>query len=150
MNLSGLNKYRRQIEDMLRAELSELEGMLEAAAASSHQARTQVDVAVDRWQAALKQGVQGGEVADGFRDIQSLTEAAAQAAARMTDATERWEYKRAEVIEAARERKTLDFLEQRRVHQRMMRLRRLEQQMLDEAAHIRFLRSERAGASHES
>ena len=57
---------------------------------------------------------------------------------------------RAEVIEAARERKTLELLEQRRLQQRMVRLRRLEQHALDEAAHIRFLRSERVGARHES
>jgi flagellar biosynthesis chaperone FliJ len=83
-------------------------------------------------------------------DIEHLTVAARHAVTMVADARERWEQKRAEVIEAARERKTLELLEQRRLHQRTVRLRRLEQHALDEAAHIRFLRSERVGAHHES
>jgi flagellar export protein FliJ len=150
MNLTGLRHYRRQLEDMLRADLYVLERALEAAAAHSQGAQNSVNLAAERWQAALKQGVLRDEIVDRARDIENLTAAAGHAAAQAADARERWERKRADVIEAARERKTLELLEQRRLQQRMTRLRRLEQHALDEAAHIRFLRDERAGAVHET
>ncbi|HTK86624.1 MAG TPA: flagellar FliJ family protein [Nitrospiraceae bacterium] len=150
MNLTTLRHYRRQLEDILRAELSVLEGTLEATIARSSDLEQSADRAADLFQSTLRQGLSRDEMIDRTRDIEHLTVAAQHAVTMVADARERWEQKRAEVIEAARERKTLELLEQRRLQQRMVRLRRLEQHALDEAAHIRFLRSERVGARHES
>ena len=150
MNLTALKHYRRQFEDILRAELSVLEGTLEASVARCADLEQSADRAADLFQSALCQGLSCDEMIDRTRDIEHLTVAVRHAVTTVEEARERWEQKRAEVIEAARERKTLELLEQRRLHLRTVRLRRLEQQALDEAAHIRFLRSERVGARHES
>ncbi|HKN88166.1 MAG TPA: flagellar FliJ family protein [Nitrospiraceae bacterium] len=148
MNVTSLRHYRRQLEDILRAELSVLERALEASVARRSDLQASVDRAADRFQSALDQGLSCDEMIDRTRDLEGLTMTARHALKTVTDARDRWEQKRGEVVEAARERKTLELLEQRRSHQRMVRLRRLEQQALDEAAHIRFLRSERAGVRH--
>jgi len=150
MNVTSLRHYRRQLEDMLRAELSVLERTLEVSVARKTDLQESVDRAADRFQSALGRGLSCDEMIEQARDLEGRTVAAQHALTLMTDARERWEQKRADVIEAARDRKTLELLEQRRLLQRMQRLNRLEQQALDEAAHIRFLRSERLGARHES
>lgn len=150
MNLTALTHYRRQLEDMLRAELSVLERALEMAAAHGRALDQTVDQTAEAFQAALCRGLSRDEMIDRTRDIESATVAARHAVTMVAEARARWEQKRADVLEAARARKTLDVLEERRRHQRVIRLRRLEQQSLDEAAHIRFLRSARDGARHVS
>lgn len=150
MNLTALRHYRRQLEDVLRAELSVLERTLEASVAHTSDLEESADRAADLFQAALCQGLSCDEMIDRTRDLEGQTTAIRRALAMMAAARERWERKRAEVMDAARERKTLELLEQRRLHQRMVRLRRLEQHALDEAAHIRFLRSERVGVRYEA
>lgn len=150
MNLAALRHYRRQLEDMLRAELSVLDRALETSAADSRALDRTLDQAAEAFQAALCRGVSGDEMLDRTRDMEGVTQAARHAAALVAEARARWEQKRADVLEAARARKTLDVLEERRQHQRVRRLRRLEQQSLDEAAHIRFLRNVRDGARHVS
>ncbi|MDQ6733052.1 MAG: flagellar FliJ family protein [Nitrospirota bacterium] len=150
MNVTALRHYRRQLEDILRGELSVLEQTLEASVTRKSDLQESADRAADLFQSALCQGLSRDEMIDRTCDIEHLTVAARHAVTMVADARERWEQKRAEVMEAARERKTLELLEQRRLHQRLVRLRRLEQQALDEAAHIRFLRSDRIGARHES
>ena len=150
MNLGALTHYRRQLEDMLRAELSVLERALEMAAAHARALDQTVDQTAEAFQAALCRGLSGDEMIDRTLEIERATVAARHGLAMVGEARARWEQKRAEVLEAARARKTLDVLEERRRHQRVLRLRRLEQQSLDEAAHIRFLRSARDGARHVS
>ena len=149
MNLTALRHYRRQIEDMLRAELSILEGALEASAARSRDVNQTVRQTAEGFQAALCRGLSGNEIIDRTHELEGVTMAARHAVTLVAEARERWEQKRADVLEAARERKTLEFLEARRRQQRMARLRRVEQQAVDEAAHVRFLRSARDGVSHE-
>lgn len=149
MNLAVLRHYRRQLEDMLRAELSALERALEASAARSRELDKTVEEAAERFRASLRHGLSGDDMIDRTHEMERVTMTARQAAAMVTHARERWEQKRADVLEAARERKTLDLLEERRLRQRIMRLRRLEQQGLDEAAHMRFLRSAHQGVRHE-
>ena len=56
MNLTSLRHYRRQLEDILRIELSVLERALEAAVARSATLQESVDCATDRFQSALVQG----------------------------------------------------------------------------------------------
>ena len=148
MNLTSLRHYRRQLEDILRIELSVLERALEASVARSATLQESVECATDRFQSALVQGLSCNEMVDRTHELEGLTMTAQHALKTVTEARERWDQKRAEVVEAARERKTLELLAQRRSHQRMVRLRRLEQQALDEAAHIRFLKSERVGVHH--
>lgn len=150
MNLTALRHYRRQLEDILRAELSVLERTLEASVARQSDVQASADRAADLFQAALCQGLSCDEMIERTRDLEGLTVAVRHALAIVAEARERWEQKRTEVMDAARERKTLELLEQRRMHQRLARLRRLEQHALDEAAHIRFLRSERVGVRHEA
>jgi flagellar export protein FliJ len=150
MNVTALRHYRRQLEDILRAELFVLERTFEASVARQSDLQESADRAADFFQSALCQGLSCDEMIDRTRDLEGLAVTAQHAVAMVADARERWERKRAEVMEAARERKTLELLEQRRMHQRMVRLRRLEQQALDEAAHIRFLRSKCVGVGHES
>lgn len=146
MNLTALRHYRRQLEDMLRAELSVLERTLEASAGHSRALQEAVDQIAEEMQAALRRGLSGSEMLDRTRDIGAATIAAGQALAKVAEARDRWEQKRVDVLEAARARRTLDLLEARRQQQRVIRLQRLEQQSLDEAAHVRFLRTARDGA----
>ena len=150
MNLAALRHYRRQLEDMLRAELSVLERALETSAAHSRALDQAVDQTAEAFQAALCRGLSGDEMIDRTREIEGATVAARGAMTMVAEARAQWEQKRADVLEAARARKTLDILEERRRHQRVIRLRRLEQQSHDEAAHMRFLRSAREGARHVS
>jgi flagellar export protein FliJ len=150
MNLTALRHYRRQLEDILRAELAVLERALQTSAARSLDLNQTVAQTAEAFQAALCRGLSGDEMIDRTRELESVTIAARHAVTLVAEARQRWEQKRADVLEAARERKTLEFLESRRLQQRMTRLRRLEQQGLDEAAHIRFLRSARDGARHGS
>lgn len=150
MNLTALRHYRRQLEDILRAELAVLERALQTSAARSLDLNQTVAQTAEAFQAALCRGLSGDEMIDRTRELESVTIAARHAVTLVAEARQRWEQKRADVFEAARERKTLEFLESRRLQQRMTRLRRLEQQGLDEAAHIRFLRSARDGARHGS
>jgi len=145
MNVTALRHYRRQLEDILRAELSVLERTLEASVARQTDVQASADRAAD-----LFQGLSCDEMIERTRDLEGLTVAVRHALTIVAEARERWEQKRTEVMDAARERKTLELLEQRRMHQRLARLRRLEQHALDEAAHIRFLRSERVGVRHEA
>jgi len=150
MNVTALRHYRRQLEDILRAELFVLERTLEASVARQSDLQESADRAADLFQSALCQGLPRDEMIDRTRDLEVLTVAVRQALTMVANARAQWEQKRAEVMEAARDRKTLELLEQRRMHQRMARSRRQEQQALDEAAHSRFLRSERVGVCHES
>jgi flagellar export protein FliJ len=150
MNLAALRQYRRRLEDMLRAELSVLERALETSIAHSRAVEQAVVRAGEEFQIALCRGLSGDEMIDRTQGIANVTVAARHAASMVTEATVRWEQKRADVLEAARARKTLEVLEERRQQQRMIRLRRLEQQSLDETAHIRFLRSVRDGGRHVS
>jgi flagellar export protein FliJ len=150
MNLAALRQYRRRLEDMLRAELSVLERALETSIAHSRAVEQAVDRAGEEFQIALCRGLSGDEMIDRTHGIENVTVAARHAASMVTEATVRWELKRADVLEAARARKTLEVLEERRQQQRVIRLRRLEQQSLDETAHIRFLRSARDGGRHVS
>lgn len=150
MNLTALRHYRRQLEDILRAELAVLERALQTSAARSLDLNQTVAQTAEAFQAALCHGLSGDEMIDRTRELEGVTIAARDAVALVAEARQRWEQKRADVLEAARERKTLELLESRRLQQRMTRLRRLEQQGLDEAAHIRFLRSARDGVRHGS
>lgn len=150
MNIASLRHYRRQLEDILRGELSVLERALEASVARSADLQESAERAADRFQSALRQGLSCDEMIDRTRDLDRRSMAVQHALNRVTDARNRWEGKRAEVVEAARERKMLELLEQRRLHQRAVRLRRLEQCALDEAAHIRFLQHEQRQIRHGS
>jgi flagellar export protein FliJ len=150
MNIAALRQYRRRLEDMLRAELTVLERALEESGVRCRDLHRTANHAADRYHAELREGLSCDEIIDRTREIDGLTAASRRAAAEMGYARERWEQKRSDVVEAARERKTLELLEQRRMRQQMSRLRRLEQQAIDEAAHLRFLKSVRAEVDHES
>jgi|SoiMetStandDraft_5_1073268.scaffolds.fasta_scaffold351192_1 flagellar export protein FliJ len=149
MNLSALRHYRRQLEDILRVEVSVLERALEASVVQCRERQQSADLAGEHYQRALCQGLTPNELFERSLEIEGLGDAVQQALASVDVARRRWEEKRSEAIEAARERKTLDLLEQRRMRLRMVRFRRLEQQALDEAAQTRFLRTLRAGVARD-
>jgi flagellar export protein FliJ len=147
MNLSALRHYRRQLEDILRVEVSVLERLLEASVVQCREHQRSADLAGEHYQRALCQGLTPNELFERSLEIEGLGDAVQHALSSVEAARRRWEEKRSEAIEAARERKTLDLLEQRRMRLRTVRLRRLEQQALDEAAQTRFLRTLRAGVA---
>lgn len=149
MNLSALRHYRRQLEDMLRVEVSVLERALEAEAVYCRDLQQSADRAANGYQEAFRHGLTPSQLFERSLEVEGLNHTIQQAALSFEAARQRWEQKRSEVIEAARERKTLDLLDQRRMRLRLTRQKRLEQQALDEAAHTRFLRNLRAGAGCE-
>lgn len=146
MNLSALKQYRRQLEDILRVEVSVLERALEDSVLHRREIQQTADRATECFQQAIHQGLTPSNFFERSLEMEGHDDALRHASLAVDAARQRWEQKRSEAIEAARERKTLDLLDQRRMRARTIRLRRLEQQALDEAAQTRFLRSLRAGA----
>ena len=150
MNLAALRQYRRGIEDLLRAELAALEHALAVSVHRSRDLEDTLDQTGRRFEADLRGGLSRDDMLERTRALDGQGMNARRAAAAVMEARVRWEHKRAEVVEAAMERKTLELLEERRMRRRLLRRRLLEQQALDEAAHVRFLRRGRAGAHHDA
>jgi flagellar export protein FliJ len=141
MNLTSLRNYRVQLEGMLRAELAELERVLQAVLDKHRRWQTTADDDMTRFMIEARRGLSAKETATRYMDWQALGEKIQRAEAIVTDAREQRDRKRAEVLGAARERKKLDLLITRRMQRRRGEEQRREQRALDEAASRRRRRS---------
>jgi flagellar export protein FliJ len=142
VNITALRNYRAQLEEVLRAELADLEVSLKGTADQCRRVQEAADQAADLYLLAVQEGMTAEEAVGQYADIASRAEAVKTATAALTHARRRWEDKRAEVMEAAREHKKYARLEQRRTIRLKSLESRAEQQILDEAARNRFLRQQ--------
>ncbi len=141
MNLKLLRNYRAQIEDVLKAELAGLHGNLDRAQAECVQLAARVDQDARQYMAEAEAGISSSAAAGQYAGLEGLAAQLKLAEEDLARAQERWDDKRAAVLEAARETKKLDLLWDRQ-QQRQRRMQdRQEQQAVDESAARRFGRA---------
>jgi flagellar export protein FliJ len=150
MNLGALRNYRAKMEEILRAELAGLEAALVEVTDRCRLLQEGADRAADAYVEVLHGGVSRDEAEERMSELTGRAEAIMKAADAVNDMRRRWERKRAEVFEAAREHKKLSLLEKRHVLRKRLRANLLEQHALDEAARTRFLRQQTESISDEA
>ena len=144
MNLTVIQNYRTHLESVLRAELAELELAVHVASERRGRLQAEAESATRRWMAESRRGATGQAVAAGYTDFDVRAALVYAAGEALTEVRRRWEHKRAEVVDAMRERKKVEMLAQRHAVKRGLQNRRRERYALDEAARDRFLRAERS------
>lgn len=134
MNAATLRKYHAQLEDVLRAQLAELEATLQAATDVHRRIQAAADFEIARYLDDARQGLTADEAAARYADLDARAEIGRKAVKAINDARQRWEQKQAEVSDAARERKKMEILEKRQAQRRRDAATRAEQRVADEAA----------------
>lgn len=134
MNVAVLRKYRMQLEDLLRAQLAELEAALRSAAEVHRHLQAAAEREIARYLDDAHRGLTADEAAARYAELEVQAQAAARAAEAIEAAQRRWEQKRAEVVDAARERRKMEILEQRDAQRRRYAEALAEQRAADEAA----------------
>ncbi|WP_447977071.1 flagellar export protein FliJ [Candidatus Nitrospira bockiana] len=145
VNLAALRSYRRQLEDVLRTEVARLEAAVKEAAEQRRRLEDQADTAARRHEESMAAGLSPVDMHTSYEAVAAALGAAQRAEARINGVLAEWEAKRTDLIEAARERRKIELLEERQGRTRRLLANRAEQHALDEAAGIRFLRRIRPG-----
>ncbi len=134
MNVAVLRRYHAQLEDMLRAQLAELEAALRCAAEAHRHLQAAAEREIARYLDDAHKGLTADEAATRYAELEVQAQAAATAAEAIDAVRRRWEHKRAEVVDAARERRKMEILEKRDARRRRYAEARAEQRAADEAA----------------
>ena len=147
MNLSVIRTYRAQVEEALRMELAELQCSVHL----EQETQTLLLAQVEDGTAEFLKMAHAGMTVDEARTQQAKLDALAQSIRKAREtiamAQRRCDQKRAELVEASRERKKLEILEEREAARRSKRDQRREQTAIDQAAGVRFRAKE---AGHEA
>jgi flagellar export protein FliJ len=139
MRVTMLRHYRQQVEEALRAELAELELVLQAAEENLRQLEAEVDSDARQYMADAGIGLTADEVAGRYAELDALAGAIQKARAIAEEARLRRDQKVGEVLEASREKKKLEILDRRKALRAQQELDRREQQAVDEIASRRFI-----------
>lgn len=137
MNLSSLKTYRRHVEDGLRIELADLERRLRLAEEGLARLQTAVDEGAASYLADAKAGLRADEVVGRYEAWEALAQAIEKSRAVVAEARLRRDRKMEEVLDASREKKQVELLEERDRQEERRREGRRAQQAMDEAAAVR-------------
>lgn len=140
MNLGSLKTYRRHLEDGLRLELAELERQLRLAEDSLTRLQAAVDEGASSYLAEAKAGLRADEVAGRYEAWEALARAVATSREAVAEARLRRDRKVEQVLEASRDKKQVELLEERDRQEGRRRDARRAQHAMDEAAALRHAR----------
>ena len=144
MNLSVIRTYRTQIEEALRLELAELQRSLHVEQQIQQVLLTEVEAGTAEFLKMAHAGMTVDEARAQQGKLDGLAQAIRKARETIAMAQRRYEQKLTEVVEASRERKKLEILEERDAVRKTKLEQRREQSALDQAASARF-RTREAG-----
>jgi flagellar export protein FliJ len=133
--LVRLWRYRKQVEEVLRVELAQLDGVAQQLANDLHQLEASYAVAVSKLLAEVEAGVGACELAGLSQVVQSQAAACEWTERLLKEADRRRSEKLRQVLEASRERKTVELLVQREQRKQRLLEQKREQQAHDEAGH---------------
>lgn len=140
MNLGALKTYRRHVEDGLRLELAELERKLRLAEDSLARLQAAADEGAAAYLADARAGLQADEVAGRFEAWEALARAVAASREVVAEARLRRDRKMEQVLDASRDKKQVELLEERDRQEGRRREARRAQHAMDEAAALRHAR----------
>lgn len=149
MKLDVILKYRTQVEEALRKELSRMQGVLYEAEALVHELEQAAEREAARYLRDVEQGLGADEVLGRQGELEVLADRIRRAKAMVAEHHQRCGQKLEEVLAAAQERRKLELVEERQERRALVEASREEQRGLDELASRRYLAERRAGAAIE-
>ena len=148
MNLGVILNYRTQIEEALRTELVQMQGVLHEAEAIVRDMEQAAERETTRYLSDTEQGLSAEEIAGRQSELEALADRIRRAQGLVEQHRRRCGDKLAEVLAASQERRKLELVEERQERRELAESNRLEQKALDEMAGRRYL-AERRGRSTE-
>jgi flagellar export protein FliJ len=146
MNLAMLRTYRTQVEEALQMELAELQNLLQAEQAARGRLEEAAEAGAAEYLDSIRHGMTVDDAMTRQTKLDALVYALRRAEAAATEAERRCEQKMMELLDAARERKKVEILEERQAQVQRRMTKRREQAVMDEAAGRRHLTgTQRAG-----
>lgn len=149
MSIATLLAYRGQLEELLRAELTVVRNALATAREELARDREARDEMIARKLELVRAGVSTDEFEEAQREMERAVETVHRAEGKEREVTRQWTKKLAEVLQAIRERRKLEILEERERESR----RRLEewrdQRSLDDHAARRSVIGNERDEQHE-
>jgi flagellar export protein FliJ len=156
MNVGVILKYRSQVEESLRTELSRMQGVLHEAEAIVVELERAAEGEAARYVRDVEGGLTVGEVMGRRAELEALAERIRRAKTTVEEHQARCKGKLDEVLLAAQERRKLELVEQRQQQRTAVETGRQEQQELDELAGRRYMAERRSrmaddrdGTSHD-
>lgn len=140
MNLGALKTYRGHVEDGLRIELAELERKVRQAEEGLARLQEAADAGAASYLADARAGLRADEAVGRFEAWEAIAQAIARSQEILAEARARRDRKMEDLLEASREKKQVERLEERERQQARRRESRREQQAMDEAASVRHAR----------
>jgi flagellar export protein FliJ len=147
MKLGTLRNYREQVEEALRVELAAVEQALSSALEHLRRLEAETETSAKLYVTDVRTGLMADEVVQRYADLETLTLAVRKAQEAVEEVCRRRDQKMGEVLEASREKKKLELLEQRDDLRAQRELDRREQRASDEVAGRRFLAQRRHDAA---
>jgi flagellar FliJ protein len=139
MNVTALLNYRSQVEQALRSELRNMQGVLQEAIVLVGRLEEVAEKETRQYLQDAAQGLMADQVVGRQVELEALAERIKKARETVLEHQRRCDQKLAEVMTAAQERKKLDVLETRQRRREEAEAAREEQRDIDELAGRRFL-----------
>lgn len=149
MNVSGVLKFRSQVEEALRTELSQMQGVLHEAEAIVQELEGVAEREAGQYLRDVQQGLTAEEVVGRQGELEALADRIRRAKATVADHQQRCSDKLGEVLAAAQERRKLELLDERHQLRAAAEANRQEQHDLDELAGRRYLAERRKHSTAE-
>ena len=143
MNLGAILNYRTQIEEALRAELAQMQGVLYEAEALVMELEQAAEHETTKYLREVAQGLGAEEVVGRQNELEALAERIRRAKTTVAEHQQRCSEKLAEVLAAAQERRKLELVDERVQQRAAVESQRVEQRELDELATQRYLAERR-------
>lgn len=143
MNVAALLNYRSQIEQALRDELRNMQGVLQEAVSLVGQLEQVAEQETRRYMQDAAQGLEAGHVVGRQEELEVLADRIKKAHDTVFEHQRRCDQKLADVMAAVQERKKLEVLDTRLRRQQAAAASRVEQQDIDELAGRRYLADQR-------
>lgn len=143
MKMTALRNYREQVEEALRIELADAERMVQVALEGLRRLEAEAAGDAARYLADARAGLTAGEVVERYAELDAVASAIRRTHEVVTEACLRRDQKLGEVLEASREKKKVEILDDRDALRVQRDLDRREQRAIDEVAGRRFLAERR-------
>ncbi|HSE59750.1 MAG TPA: flagellar FliJ family protein [Nitrospiraceae bacterium] len=140
MSWARLYRYRVQIEEALRMELTELDRAVQKVNEVRAQWQRIADDDADRLVTEARRGVEAGLAHGWLGEWNAIQMTVTNVDLAVAAAMERRTKKQAELMEAVRDRKKIQLMMTRAADRKQQMQRRLEQRMLDDLAAQRWAR----------
>ena len=143
MKMTALRNYREQVEETLRMELADRERMAQVALEGLRRLEAEADGDAVRYLTDAKAGLTADEVVGRYAELDALASAIRRTHEVVEEACLRRDQKLGEVLEASREKKKVEILDDRDALRVQRDLDRREHRAVDEVAGRRFLAERR-------